>query len=88
MKKWILALLEGIRFYFGHIERGWWKKKPYLPLPPKKFVEFRLGTAYGLPENGWPRPPLLQLVVDTKRFLLWRRELRLDRERQRKRRNG
>jgi len=27
--------------------RGWWKRPPYLPLPPREYVAWRLHTAYG-----------------------------------------
>jgi hypothetical protein len=27
--------------------RGWWRRPPFLPLPPREYVEWRLHTAYG-----------------------------------------
>jgi len=26
---------------------GWWRRRPYLPVPPKEYVQFRLLTQYG-----------------------------------------
>lgn len=26
---------------------GWWRRRPYLPLPAPAYLEFRLKTAYG-----------------------------------------
>lgn len=83
MKKWVLALLEGVRFYFCIVERGWWRRWPFLPLTTRRFIKFRLDTAYGMVENGWPRPRWTELVGDVKRFLLWRRALRLEAKRRR-----
>ena len=74
---WILAFLEGIRFYFALVPKGWWKKFPFLPLPSTKYVKFRLHTAYGMTENGWERPGFIDQILDIKRFLLWRRKLRI-----------
>jgi hypothetical protein len=83
MKNWFQAAAEGLRFYFCIIPRYWWAWPPCLPLPPKLFIKFRLDTAYGAieygddPYGGRPRPPLWKIVLDTKRFLLWRRKERL-----------
>ncbi|MFM2046760.1 MAG: hypothetical protein RL383_837 [Actinomycetota bacterium] len=27
--------------------RGWWRRPPFLPVPPADYVEFRLVTQYG-----------------------------------------
>lgn len=73
---WFWALLEGIRYY-PCIVRGWWKRWPFLPVPPSKYVQFRLDTVYGMVEHGWPRPGFCRVVLDTRAFLLWRRKFRL-----------
>jgi len=75
--KLCLALVEGIRYYFCICPRGWWKRWPFLPLPSRKYIEFRLHTAYGMREHGWPRPPFRKIIRDGIRFLLWRRDYRL-----------
>lgn len=28
-------------------EPGWWRRAPFLPLPPRDYLRFRLQTAYG-----------------------------------------
>lgn len=27
--------------------RGWWHRPPFLPVPPREYLEWRLHTAYG-----------------------------------------
>jgi hypothetical protein len=27
--------------------RAWWRRRPFLPLPDRRWMEFRLATAYG-----------------------------------------
>lgn len=27
--------------------RGWWRRPPFLPLPPRDYVDWRMHTAYG-----------------------------------------
>jgi hypothetical protein len=27
--------------------RGWWRRPPFLPLPPRDYIEWRMHTAYG-----------------------------------------
>jgi len=73
----IWALIEGMRYYPTIVERGWWRHQPFLPLPPERYIKFRLDTAYGMVEHGWERPPFLVLIRDVYRFLLWRRKFRL-----------
>jgi hypothetical protein len=77
VKEWLLTIIEGVRFYFCIIPRGWWKQRPFLPLPPRLFIKFRLDTAYGEVAHGWSRPSWRVIASDTKRFLLWRRKYRL-----------
>lgn len=76
MRKWLHAALEGARFYRCIIPRGWWKRPPFLPLPPYLYIKFRLDTAYGEVAHGWSRPKLGVLIKDTKIFLLWRKKFR------------
>jgi hypothetical protein len=33
---------------------GWWRRRPFLPLPPTDYLRFRLQTAYG---GAGERPP-------------------------------
>jgi hypothetical protein len=34
---------------------GWWRRRPWLPLPDPAYLRFRLQTAYGDPERD-PEP--------------------------------
>lgn len=49
--------------------RGWFRRPPFLPLPSKSYLRWRLDTAYGDPEAT---PPLDEL----ERFLRWAAETR------------
>lgn len=46
--------------------RGWWRRPPFLPMPPRAYLEWRLETAFG--EAGYlPGPAQLE------RYLRWAR---------------
>ena len=69
----VLALLEGVRFLWAIRRRGWWRRPPFLPVPSRAYLDWRLGTVYGTgneeaAREDWP---------NVRRFLLWRRALRL-----------
>ncbi|HEX9682717.1 MAG TPA: hypothetical protein VGA13_06515 [Acidimicrobiales bacterium] len=49
--------------------RGWWRRPPHLPVPDRRYLEFRMTTQYG-EASASPRP---QDVVD---YLRWRRAWR------------
>lgn len=44
--------------------RNWWRRPPFLPLPPREYLEWRMHTAYG--ESG--RAPT---VGELGRYLRW-----------------
>ena len=48
--------------------RGWWATPPFLPLPDRAYLRWRMYTAYGDEEAV---PP----ARDIERFARWRREL-------------
>ncbi len=48
--------------------RGWYRKPPFLPLPPVDYKRWRMYTAYG-DENAVP--PLEDVI----RFAQWRRKI-------------
>ena len=43
---------------------GWWKRAPFLPLPDRGYVRFRMSTAYGDPSAV---PPAADVVA----YLHW-----------------
>ncbi len=47
--------------------RDWYRRLPFLPLPSREYVRWRMFTAYG-DENAVPPPD------DIVRFARWRRE--------------
>lgn len=48
--------------------RDWWRVAPFLPLPDRTYLDWRLHTAYG---DELKVPP----VEDVLRFARWRREI-------------
>ena len=49
--------------------RGWWHRRPFLPVPDPAYLRFRLQTAYGDAERD-PEPD------DVVTYLHWCREMR------------
>ena len=35
--------------------RGWWRRRPFLPVPDREYMRFRMQTQYGDPEHE-PEP--------------------------------
>ena len=48
--------------------RRWYQRPPFLPIPPRSYMRWRMYTAYG-DENAVPTPQ------DVIRFARWRREV-------------
>lgn len=44
--------------------RGWWRRAPFLPLPPREYLDWRLHTAYG--DDG-----AAPSVEELQRYLGW-----------------
>jgi hypothetical protein len=40
---WPVAAVQAVRL----ARPGWWRRRPYLPVPDPDYVRFRLQTAYG-----------------------------------------
>lgn len=40
---WVVALRQGAR----SVPRAWWRRRPFLPVPDRAYVGFRLETMYG-----------------------------------------
>lgn len=57
----LLPLLLGAAWRFR--AKNWYRRAPFLPLPPAEYVEWRLHTAYG--DEGTPEP------VEIARYLRW-----------------
>lgn len=59
--------LDLIRLAWSFRARGWARRAPFLPLPSREYVRWRMFTAYG-DEHAVPPPE------DVERFARWRRE--------------
>ncbi|MGH7606795.1 MAG: hypothetical protein ACREME_05605 [Gemmatimonadales bacterium] len=56
-----------LRLAWSFRARAWWRRPPFLPLPPREYVRWRIFTAYG---DERVVPP----VDDIVNFARWRRE--------------
>lgn len=54
--------------------RGWYRRFPFVPLPPQSYMRWRLETAYGDPEHHPTDDDLL-------RYLAWTAAMRRERNR-------
>ena len=61
-------LLAMLRMAWRFRRRGWWKRPPFLPVPPREYLEWRLHTAYG---DGGRGPT----VDELDRYVRWANRL-------------
>lgn len=59
--------LDLVRLAWSFRRRDWYRRPPFLPLPPPEYMRWRMFTAYG---DEAAVPP----VEDVVRFARWRRE--------------
>jgi len=59
--------LDLLRLAWSFRSRDWYRRPPFLPLPPREYMRWRMFTAYG---DESAVPPLEDVV----RFARWRRE--------------
>ena len=59
--------LDLVRLTWSFRARDWYRRAPFLPLPPAEYVRWRMFTAYG---DEYAVPP----IDDVIRFARWRRE--------------
>jgi hypothetical protein len=45
----------GVRAYVVHVPDRWWARRPFLPVPDRAWLRFRLQTQYGDPSAA-PAP--------------------------------
>jgi hypothetical protein len=57
---------EAMRTIPALARRGWWKHRPFLPLPDGDYLGWRIATAYG--DSDGPIP-----AADIVAYLEWRR---------------
>lgn len=58
-----------IRAAWAFRARGWYRRPPFVPLPPKSYLRWRLETAYG---DADAEPP----IDDFERYLVWSARMR------------
>jgi hypothetical protein len=56
-----------LRAVWAFRRRGWWRRAPFLPLPDREYLRWRMYTAYA-DEDAVPP------AEDVVRFARWRRE--------------
>lgn len=61
-RPWLLPAVIGMAWAFRR--RGWWRRAPFLPLPSRAYLEWRMDTAYGDPQA---QPPLEEYA----RYVRW-----------------
>ena len=59
--------IDLVRLVWSFRARDWWRRPPFLPLPPREYMRWRMFTAYG-DEDAIPP------VDDVANFARWRRE--------------
>jgi hypothetical protein len=69
--------ITGLRQALVLARRGWWRRPPFLPVPDREYLRFRMQTAYG--GDGLDRDPAPDDVVTYLRWCratrpFWRRE--------------
>ncbi len=60
--------IDLIRLAWAFRGRGWYRRAPFLPIPPSEYIRWRMYTAYGDEDAV---PPLGDVI----RFARWRREV-------------
>jgi cytochrome c biogenesis factor len=53
--------------WFAFTPLGWWKRWPFLPIPDRSVVDWRVTTAYG-------QPDMTLATNDMLSYLQWRRQ--------------
>ena len=65
------TLFELVRISWAFRHRAWYRRFPFIPLPPKNYIEWRIETAYG--ENGFKNIRWNDIVA----YARWHRMMRL-----------
>jgi hypothetical protein len=64
--------LVSLRQYRRVVPPRWWRRRPFLPVPTRAYLEFRVATAYGSGETTTPE----ELGADVVSYLEWCRSIR------------
>ena len=67
-----ISILVALMFYGWRVRRkGWWHRFPFLPIPPREWLLWRLETAWGINAMNpqWSDfPPLKVMIEDIYKF--------------------
>ncbi len=66
-RPWLLPDLIGLAW--SNRARGWYRRLPFLPIPPRSYLRWRMETAYGDPDAE-PTPS------EVARYLSWASRMR------------
>lgn len=66
-RPWLIPALLGTAWAFR--ARGWYRRSPFLPLPPADYMRWRMETAYG---DADARPSYHEIA----RFVTWAAAMR------------
>jgi hypothetical protein len=69
----IPVLLELLRICWIFRNRKWYRRPPFLPLPPRNYLEWRIETAYG--DKSFKNLRWQDIVA----YARWHRAMRLNR---------
>ena len=67
----MIVFVELIRICWAFRDRGWYRRFPFLPFPPKDYLRWRLETNYG--DKSFSNLKWKDIAA----YARWRRELRL-----------
>lgn len=65
IRPWLWATAIGALFGFARI--GWWRRPPFLPIPDRSVLEWRVTTAFG-------QPNMALATDDVLSYLRWRKQ--------------
>ena len=65
-RPWVIPHL--VRAAWAFRARGWYRRRPFLPLPPRSYVRWRMETAYGEPDHEPTTHEIERYVVWTARM--------------------
>jgi len=51
-----------IRQYRESVPRRWWTRRPFVPVPARDYIRFRLQTQYGAPDHRIEAPDVLNYL--------------------------
>ena len=61
-RPWVIPYV--VRAAWAFRSRNWYRRPPFLPMPPRSYLRWRLDTAYGDPDA-------LPTIDEMERYLVW-----------------